>query len=136
VRAGGGILAIHSASASFKADRRYQNLIGGSFSGHADYEPIRCHPADEATRATVERSFTVKEELYLHTPAADRTVHLTADTGEPLAWSRRHGAGKVYYLVFGHRPGVFVHPAVQALVTAAVRWLWTPQDQSEASRSR
>jgi hypothetical protein len=45
VRRGGGLLAIHSASASFKQEARYFQILGGRFVGHGPVEAFQLQPA-------------------------------------------------------------------------------------------
>jgi type 1 glutamine amidotransferase len=43
-------------------------------------------------------------------------------TDLPLAWTRRHGAGRVFYSAFGHRPETWDNPQFRAHAAAAIRW--------------
>ena len=52
VRGGGGILAVHSATASFKGTPRYTDILGGRFTGHPPVGPLEIRPvggADEVS---------------------------------------------------------------------------------------
>ena len=40
----------------------------------------------------------------------------------PLAWTRQHGAGRVFYSAFGHRPETWDNPQFRAHAAAAIRW--------------
>jgi type 1 glutamine amidotransferase len=40
----------------------------------------------------------------------------------PLAWTRRHGAGRMIYSNFGHRPETWENPQFRAHALAAIRW--------------
>ncbi|MBE2222085.1 MAG: ThuA domain-containing protein, partial [Anaerolineae bacterium] len=67
VQKGGGLLAIHSATASFKEQPRYAELVGGRFTGHGPVEPITIRPAAANDEIFGEiGAFTVTDELYLH----------------------------------------------------------------------
>jgi type 1 glutamine amidotransferase len=43
-------------------------------------------------------------------------------TDLPLAWTRQHGAGRVFYSAFGHRPETWDSAAFRAHALAAIRW--------------
>jgi type 1 glutamine amidotransferase len=43
-------------------------------------------------------------------------------TDLPLAWTRRHGAGRVFYSALGHRPETWDNAQFRAHAAAAIRW--------------
>jgi type 1 glutamine amidotransferase len=43
-------------------------------------------------------------------------------TDLPLAWTRQHGAGRMFYSNLGHRPETWDNPQFRAHALAAVRW--------------
>jgi len=43
-------------------------------------------------------------------------------TDLPLAWTRQHGAGRVFYSAFGHRPETWDNAQFRAHAAAAIRW--------------
>jgi hypothetical protein len=45
-----------------------------------------------------------------------------SDADLPLAWTRAHGAGRVFYTSFGHRPETWDNPQFRAHALAAIRW--------------
>lgn len=54
VRSGGGVLAVHSATASFKQEQHYFEILGGQFTGHGKVEDIEISAArDDITTAGV-----------------------------------------------------------------------------------
>ena len=90
---GGGILAIHSATASFKEATRYTDLLGGRFAGHPPVGPmeIRAVTGAEEIFGPI-APFTITDEAYRHELGADIRVHFTARTTQPL---RRAGGPDV-----------------------------------------
>jgi type 1 glutamine amidotransferase len=40
----------------------------------------------------------------------------------PIAWTRRHGKGRVFYLGLGHTPEVWRNPVFLDLVAGGIRW--------------
>ncbi|HUX20959.1 MAG TPA: ThuA domain-containing protein [Spirochaetia bacterium] len=148
---GGGLVALHSASASFKETPAYFSLLGGRFLRHgpiASYTIRQTsalgsfvgggatpeHRGEHPARSTTPRlapdfrrmeSFTLRDELYIHEYDPDNYVHFVVDTEdgpEPIAWSRLHGRGRVFYLAPGHRTETVRHPAVRNILRQGIRW--------------
>src|SRR5512136_2139973 len=67
VRRGGGVLAIHSATASFKQEPRYFEILGGRFRTHDPIETftVRQTASSDDVFGQV-GSFQIKDELYIH----------------------------------------------------------------------
>jgi scyllo-inositol 2-dehydrogenase (NADP+) len=108
VRAGGGLVAIHSANAGFGENRDYLALVGSEFQTHpAEHLDVRVEVVDDAHQATTRlRDFRLTEEFYvLRNVAADVQVLATADwLGEPMPmmYARTEGKGRVFYTALGH----------------------------------
>lgn len=127
VDAGGGVLAVHSATASYKRTPAYFTVLGGRFVGHGPVEPIAVRPshADDDLFGGID-GFTVKDELYLHELQPDiRCRFETTYRGEPapLVWTREPGAGRVCYVCPGHRSASMAHPSVQEILRRGLRWV-------------
>jgi len=124
---GGGVLAIHSATASFKQSQRYFDVLGGRFIGHGPVETIAVEPVASRDEAFADISgFSIKDELYLHELTADIDVQFYAvHEGEqaPMVWTRNHGRGKVCYVCPGHRSQTVAHPSVQKLLQSGLMWV-------------
>lgn len=120
LEAGATVIAIHAATASFKADERYAALLGARFTGHDRPGRVLILPESSPARAEI-APFTLRDELYRHEFHADCVVHASASTGEPVLWTRSAGNGTVLYLSLGHRAGTFRNPGVRAIIQAALR---------------
>ncbi len=131
VRAGGGLVAVHSGTASYQDWPAVRAVLGGVFTSHpppcaVSVEPSRGHPLC----AGVEASFTVQDEHYqmvLDDPVAD--IFLLSRSGhgvQPAGWTRRVGAGRVVVLTPGHFSEVWLHPSMQRLLGNALRWAVRP----------
>lgn len=129
-RAGGGILAVHSATASFKQSPAYFDILGGRFVGHPPVSALRVQPTqpiDDVFGAVA--PFEVRDEAYHHELAADLRVHFTARIGGdgaeavPFVWTRRHGSGRVCYVGAGHCAGSLTHPSIQGILQTGLRWV-------------
>jgi hypothetical protein len=150
VERGGGVLAVHSATASFKEYPDYFRILGGRFAGHGPVEEIRVHRSESSDRETsgasaadgseaaarssdapdcsdLPASFTLRDELYRHRFYGGVSVHFRAEDGEaweePVVWSRLYGDGKVFYTAFGHTAAALEHPAVQDIIRRGMEWL-------------
>jgi type 1 glutamine amidotransferase len=126
VQRGGGVLAVHSATASFKEEDRYFEILGGQFSNHGPIQTIEVLPAlpQDPTFGPIS-PFHVRDELYRHEYDPGNQVHFYAEIAgerEPIVWTRRHGQGRVSYLSLGHCAGTMRHPAVQAILQRGLTW--------------
>jgi type 1 glutamine amidotransferase len=126
VRQGGGLLAVHSASASFKQEERYFAILGGSFREHGPIERFQVRPLtpqDEIFHGVP--AFSVTDELYRHDYDPDNRVHFYTPVGEerePVVWTRRYGQGRVCYCALGHTVATMRHPQVQRILQRGVAW--------------
>ena len=126
VRQGGGLLAVHSASASFKQEERYLDILGGRFREHGPIERFLVEPVaglDEIFDSIP--AFSVTDELYRHDYDADNRVHFDTAVGkerEPVVWTRRYGQGRVCYCALGHTVSSVRHPQVQRILQRGLGW--------------
>jgi type 1 glutamine amidotransferase len=126
VAAGGGLLAIHSATASFKQQSHYFNILGGRFVGHD--KPGRLsieHCQNDAIFPTIP-SFSVQDELYRHELTANVTVHFTVKTKTadvPVVWTHQYEKGRVCYAVPGHQAQTLKNTTYQRLLQTALIWV-------------
>jgi uncharacterized protein len=125
VKNGGGILAIHAATASFKETRSYFDILGGRFIGHGkveNFEIINQH--SEIFRGIP--NFTVKDELYIHEVNERIQVQFAAvheGKAVPVVWTYQYGSGKVCYAVPGHVSATMDNPVYQEVLRRAVVWV-------------
>lgn len=127
VARGGGVLALHSATASYKATAPYFDILGGRFTGHGPVHGLEIRPAIASDPIFSDvPPFTITDELYLHDLAPDLRVHFLADhQGKPVpvVWTREYGKGRVCYSCPGHRAASMRHPAVQGILRAGLQWV-------------
>jgi len=125
VRNGGGILAVHSASASFKRKSAFFELLGGRFVGHGKVQSLKFRPLREDLFEGID-AFTIVDELYRHEFQPKVEVHwLASAAGEevPAVWTHRFDAGRVCYLMPGHLGYSLRHPAVQQIIQRGLTWV-------------
>jgi type 1 glutamine amidotransferase len=131
VENGGGVLALHSAAASFMEVPRYFEILGGRFSHHGPIEEfeVRSNGADDAIYSNIP-SFTVYDELYRHEYNPDNHVHFTTPVDgmdEPVVWTRNYGKGKVCYFSLGHTESTWEQPSVKSIIERSLHWLMLDQ---------
>ena len=125
VKKGGGILAIHSATASFKNEPHYFEIIGGQFTGHGAVEDFVVRPV-KSDIFTGMGEFTVKDELYMHDLQPGIEVHFAAQhEGQdvPVVWTHCYGKGKVCYAVPGHTTESMKHPVMEEILQRGLMWV-------------
>ena len=125
VKAGGGILALHSATASFKNAPHYFEIVGGRFSGHGAVEDFAVKKVKDNIFGGM-GDFSVKDELYLHELQPGIEIHFAAQhAGQdvPIVWTHQYGKGKVCYAVPGHTTVSMRHPVVQEILQRGLEWV-------------
>ena len=126
VQSGGGLLAIHSATASFKQEPRYFDLIGGRFTRHGPVEEIDIGPAPKNDEIFGNiGAFTIKDELYQHEFKSDIRLHFATiydGVTTPVVWTRQFGNGRVCYVGPGHRADTMKHPEIQEILRRGLKW--------------
>jgi type 1 glutamine amidotransferase len=125
VNNGGGILAVHAATASFKETRPYFKILGGRFVGHGAVGPFEA----ERVRADIFAGiadFVVRDELYIHELEPGIEIHFTAKhNGQdiPIVWTYYYGKGKVCYAVPGHTTSSMQNETYQRVLQQGLRWV-------------
>jgi type 1 glutamine amidotransferase len=124
---GGGLLALHSASASFTHEPGYYQILGGRFVNHGPVEPFWVQPATPQDEIFGEiPEFSVRDELYRHEYDAANRVHFyttVGETREPVVWTRRQGRGRVCYCALGHTLSVMRQPQVHQIIQRGLAWV-------------
>jgi type 1 glutamine amidotransferase len=126
VSSGGGILGIHSATAAFKEQLHYFEILGGRFIGHGPVAPFDVKPVPESEIFGGIPAFTVKDELYIHELQPGIMPHFTA-THEgkeiPIVWTYQYGNGRVCYAVPGHRTETMRDKTYQEILQRGLTWV-------------
>jgi len=125
VRNGGGILALHAATASFKQTPAYFKILGGRFIGHGRVEKFEVSKGRNDIFGGIE-GFVVKDELYIHELEPGIEIHFTArheGRDIPVVWTYCHGKGKICYAVPGHMPATMNNPAYRQILRRGLEWV-------------
>lgn len=130
VQAGGGLVAVHSGTASYQQVPGVRSVLGGVFTTHPPPGEVTVRVESSHPLAHgVKEPFTVHDEHYqmvLDDAAAEVFMRTRSVHGDqPAGWSRREGSGRVVVLTPGHFPEVWLHPSMQQLLRNALRWAGT-----------
>lgn len=132
VAAGGALLAMHTATICWDNQPGWPQLLGGGWqwgvSHHPPIGPIRVTLTAEGRDLSAGPvDFEIVDEAYHHlSPAPDCIILAEVDTGEgpqPVAWLRRHGAGRIGVDALGHDGRSLRAEGHAALVAAMLDWL-------------
>src|SRR5262245_15923625 len=126
VRAGNGLLVIHSGSAGYRELPLLRGLVGGTFVSHPPQCPVTVEPRAGHPLTAGSVTFTLVDEHYmmeLDDARADIFLTTTSEHGaQSGGWTRAEGAGRVCVLTPGHNLEVWQHPAYQTVILNALRW--------------
>ncbi len=118
VQSGGGILAIHAATASFKDTFSYFQILGGRFIEHGKIGKIDVINQNSQIFSGIP-NFSIRDELYIHELNDRVLVHFSAKCESkeiPIVWTTLYGKGKVCYALPGHTTGSMINPAYQKVL--------------------
>lgn len=136
VEDGGGLVALHGATASFGNSKVWLNLTGGRFAGHAPgtYDLlINVTDKDHPIVAGIE-PFTVNDEEYTYKFAEGVKRHVIGQFRErpakspeknnnnDILWTIEAGKGRVFHCGLGHDVKAWSNPSFQKLVMQGVHW--------------
>lgn len=130
VRNGGAFVGLHSATASFKENEGYMEMIGACFVGHGPLADISVEVEPSAREKILPRlseSFVVPDELY-HLDLRTKAQLTPCMYGwwqhkkMILGYTREYGDGKVYYCGLGHDERSIKHPDTRGAVLKGLRW--------------
>jgi len=130
---GGGLVALHCASASFGSSQTWWRLIGAKFTGH--YKglhklDIKITDSKHPIMNGVE-PFTIIDEEYNHNFAKVERKVLAEFKERPegskgknndVVWTRDVGKGRVVYSALGHGADAWANPAWQKMVVQSIFW--------------
>jgi hypothetical protein len=127
VRAGGGLLALHSTAVAARTQPELKALIGGSFVSHPPKGRFLAAPmlGQHPITAGIE-AFQVEDELYTldYDPGVTiLLVTLSSGRAHPLVWTRKDGKGRIVYIALGHDETTWNLPNFRRLLVQTVMYL-------------
>lgn len=138
VESGVGLAGWHGGMCdSFRQNTGYQFMTGGQWVAHPgniiDYTVNITNHDHELTRGINDFAMH-SEQYYLHTDPANEVLATTTFSGEngeapwikgavmPVVWTKKWGAGRVYYCSLGHVAKDFEVPEARELVQRGMLW--------------
>jgi hypothetical protein len=143
VRAGGGIVGFHSASATEPEWPFFtQSIIGTTFAGHVNgTQPATVRIASQTHPITAGLpDIQLTDEWYIFAqrpetiPGNEILLTLDEDTLPPdypanvrqgyhaIGWAHEQNGGRVFYSAFGHAQEAWVDPTVLEITGRAIEW--------------
>lgn len=123
---GGGLVAIHSASAMFPESDAYINLIGGAFKAHGTDTVSVEHEATDHPIVSGLPELVSWDETYVHmkhNPDKEvLSVRVEGEHEEPWTWIRNQGNGRVFYTAWGHDERTWSKIAFKQIIEQGLRW--------------
>lgn len=131
---GRGFIGAHAATDTYNEWDPYTQMIGGRFAGHGPQVWVTCLVEDREHPATkfLGAARLVFDEIYLFNKYDRARVHslLSLDRHPnertpghyPIAWTKMHGKGRVFYTSLGHRPDVWRSPWYQQHLLGGIKW--------------
>ena len=142
VRGGGALVGLHVASAAFRNDARFSELLGGRFLRHTagQFVPETVKPNHLLVK-NLPPLDSYDETYILKDLNPDITILQERVDGEnrfPWTWVRNEGAGRVFYTASGHIPwdesidpyNSIIQPGFSDLVLRGTRWVTKRQFSS------
>jgi type 1 glutamine amidotransferase len=130
VRAGGGLLAIHSGTAGYEKTPLLRSLLGGVFDHHPEQCLVEFSPVPGEPLSTALKPFALRDEHYfMAMDDIQANVFLTSASehgAQSAGWTRLEGKGRVCVLTPGHNLEVWLHPVYQTAIRAAIAWCAKP----------
>jgi len=140
VEKGVSVAGIHGGMGdAFRKQCQFQLMAGGQFVAHPGGGNVTY-----AVRMTGEKSpiteglkdfSTTSEQYYLHVDPGNRVL-ATTNFGQvvmPVAWTRKHGKGHVYYCSLGHNAAHLAQPEVLELILRG--FVWAAQQTAKAKQA-
>jgi uncharacterized protein len=136
VQRGVGLAGFHGGMGdAFRDATDFQFMVGGQFVAHPDdikdYEVAIADREHEITRGLADFAMR-SEQYYMHVDPSNHVLATTvfepasapwaAGVVMPVAWTRRHGSGRVFYSSLGHAPADLEVPEARELWRRGMLW--------------
>ena len=136
IRAGTGLAGCHGMMCdAFRNEPEYQFMTGGQWVSHPgniiDYRVNIMQPDDPITAGIADFEYR-SEQYYMHVDPSNKVLATTRFTGAhlmdvtgvvmPVVWTRRYGAGRVFYSALGHTSEEFSVPQMATIFERGALW--------------
>jgi cytochrome c len=136
IRAGGGLVGVHSATDTEYDWAFYGALVGAYFAGHPDIQAasVQLEDPSHPTMIGLPRTWTRRDEWYnfQKNPRSNVNVLATLDersysggsmgSDHPIIWSHQYSGGRAWYTAGGHTIESFSEPLFVDQLGKAIVW--------------
>jgi len=143
VRAGGGVVGIHSATGSERKWPWFWSMMGGKFLRHPKMQTftVRVKEPSHLSAKSLPATFEWTDECYYHdNMSTDIRAVLVTDPAKlddpkkgeypgdrfgdslPLAWYHEFEGGRVFYIALGHKIEHYSDPRLQGIILGGIQW--------------
>jgi type 1 glutamine amidotransferase len=133
VRTGGGLLSLHSTTASFTNQPTFKEMVGARFIRHGPIRKFLVRPAHSISKEFFGISeFFVEDELYRQEyteTAIAQFEYQGRQLTEPLVWTNQYGEGRSVGISPGHRIETMKNPNVVTIMEQSLAWLMRDENQ-------
>lgn len=135
---GHGFIGAHSAADTYHNDRRYWDMLGGTFDGHPwnanERVVITVHDKSHPASKPWGDEFEIQDEIYqfknwqpekvrvLMSLNMERTK-LKRPRHVPILWVKNYGEGKVMHMSLGHNEHVWTNEKYQESLLGGIKWV-------------
>jgi uncharacterized protein len=135
---GHGFIGAHSAADTYHNDKRYWDMIGGTFNGHpwnaGDTVTITVHDQEHPASKPWGAEFTIKDEIYQFKNWQPEKVRVLASLNMaktnlkkpyhvPILWVKEYGEGRVMHMSLGHNEHVWENETYRASLLGGIKWV-------------
>ena len=134
---GHAFVGFHSATDTYHNDKRYWDMIGGTFDGHpwgsGDTEVIAVQDPTHPAMLPFGEEFEFNDEIYQYKNWQPEKVRVLmsldmAKTAKkmpymvPVSWVKNYGEGRVFYTNLGHNEKTWTDKKFLAHVEGGLKW--------------
>jgi type 1 glutamine amidotransferase len=135
---GHGFIGAHSAADTYHNDKRYWDMIGGTFNGHpwgsGETVTVTVHDKEHPISKPWGEEFTIKDEIYQFKNWQPEKVHVLMSLNMaktklkkpyhiPIAWCKEYGNGKAFHMSLGHNEAVWQNEMFLQSMLGGVKWI-------------
>jgi type 1 glutamine amidotransferase len=147
---GHGFIGFHSALDTYHNDKRYWDMIGGTFDGHpwnaGELVTISVHDTNFPAMKPFGSEFQIKDEIYWYRNWQPEKVHVLMSLNlekcptkgakkkvdgvevpdirhVPVSWVKNYGEGRVFVTNLGHNESTWVDKRFLDHVTGGMKWI-------------
>lgn len=126
IHSGGGLLSLHSTTASFSNQPKFTKIVGARFVHHGPITGYLVQPSGSQSEVYSSLSeFLVEDELYRQRyakAAIEQFVYRGKRFVEPLIWINHYGQGRIVGISPGHRTGTLNNPKMVIIIRRSLEW--------------